>query len=389
MLREQVITPRAGRSGGAQKRGRAGVATAQRPAARRGGAGRTTPARRSSGATWRKVGAWAPTIAKVLLAVCAGVVVFHLYSVASASAFFALRTVDVSGASRASEDRIKNIVQRAAGPAGVWRTDLDAVRAELERQPWVRAAAVARVLPSGMRVRITERVPRVVVRTSAGRLTWVDDDGVIVGSVAPTDQMPAFFLHGWDEAETSAARAENRQRVVKFLELQHEWTTAGIAERVSEINLDDPQDVRVQLAGADSQVEVRLGRDDLTKRLRQSLQALDEQRQTPRGALISYIDMTQGKRAVIGFMRAQSSALGSDSAGATVETTAQAAGADNGTPMAKRMGNETAANAQRAHGDRAVRQRTTQKREAAHVVEHANEERRGAAQRPRRVGKAG
>ncbi len=389
MLREQVITPRAGR-GGAQKRGRAGVAnSAQRPAARRGGAGRTTPARRSSGATWRKVGAWAPTIGKVLFAICAGVVAFHLYSVASASTFFALRTVDVSGAARASEDRIKNIVQRAAGPVGVWRTDLDAVRAELERQPWVRAATVARVLPSGVRVRITERMPRAVVRTSSGRLTWVDDDGIIVGSVAPTDQLPAFFLRGWDEAETSAARGANRRRVAKFLELQGEWTAAGVAERVSEVNLDDPQDVRAQLAGADSQVEVRLGRDDLTKRLRQSLQALAEQRQTPRGALISYIDMTQGKRAVIGFMQAQSSVSSSDGADAVNSTATQSAGADNGPPMAQREVNQTATNVQRAHEARAVRQRTKQKREAAHVVEHANEEKRGTAQRPRRVGKVG
>jgi len=90
-----------------------------------------------------------------------------------------------------------------------------------------------------------------------------------------------------------------------LLELQNEWTAAGLAERVSEVNLDDLHDVRAQLAGADSQVEVRLGRDDLTKRLHQALQALDEQRQTPRGAFVSYIDMTQGKRAVIGFLRAQ------------------------------------------------------------------------------------
>ncbi len=387
MLREQVITPRAGRGGGAQKRGRAGVATGQRPAARRSGGnatGRTTPARSS---TWRKVGVWAPTIGKVLLAVCAGVVAFHLYSVASTSTFFALRTVDVSGAARASEERIKNIVQRAASPGGVWRTDLDAVRAELERQPWVRSAAVGRVLPSGMRVHITERLPRAIVRTAAGRLTWVDDDGVIVGTVAPTDQLPPFFLRGWDEAETVAARVANRQRVAKVLELQREWTAAGVAARVSEVNLDDLQDVRTQLAGADSQVEVRLGKDELTKRLRQSLQALDEQRQTPRGALISYIDMSQGKRAVIGFMRAQSSALSRDGADAPVGPPQP--DADHNPLIAKHAGNETAANRLRTQPERAVRQRTMQKREAAHVVEHTNAEKRGAAQRPRRVGKTG
>ncbi len=364
MLREQVITPRA-RRGGAQKRGRAGVAAQQRPTARRGGAGRTTPAR-SSGSAWRKLGVWAPTIGKVLLAVCAGVFVFHLYSVASSSTFFALRTVDVSGASRASEEQIKTIVRRAAGPVGVWRTDIDDVRAELERQPWVRAAAVARVLPSGVRVRITERMPRAVVRTAAGRLMWVDDDGVIVGTVAPTDQMPAFFLRGWDEAETSAARAVNRRRVAKLLDLQNEWTTAGIAERVSEVNLDEPQDVRVQLAGADAQVEVRfLGANDLTKHLRHALEKLDESRATPRGSAISYIIARQDGGIVLGYSDAASQRAAVD------DKTANGAVESPRTNNIKHLAKSNAA-----------------PRKAAHREARADAHVRGEAQRPRRVGKA-
>jgi hypothetical protein len=124
---------------------------------------------------------------------------------------------------------------------------------------------------------------------------------VLTGTVAPTQNAPAFFMRGWDESGTESGRTENRRRVEKYLELSREWEAAGIASRVSELNLDDLRDVRAQLTGDDSQIEVRLGRDDLTKRLRQSLEALDEQRSTPRGAHITYIDMTQGKRAVIGF----------------------------------------------------------------------------------------
>jgi cell division septal protein FtsQ len=183
----------------------------------------------------------------------------------------------------------------------VWKADLANLSAELERQPWVRKAVVTRVLPSGLRVRITERTPRAVVRTAAGRFVWVDDDGVLTGTVAPTQNAPAFFMRGWDESGTESGRTENRRRVEKYLELSREWEAAGIASRVSEVNLDDLRDVRAQLTGDDSRIEVRLGRDDLTKRLRQSLEALDEQRSTPRGAHITYIDMTQGKRAVIGF----------------------------------------------------------------------------------------
>lgn len=320
MLREQVITPRAGR-GGAQGggRGRAGDVAQQRPVKRggNGGGGQRSGAGARKGAqagAWSNALAWMPSIGKVLVVVCVGVVCFTAYRTAASSSFFALRTVDVSGVSQGSEDQLKAVVRRAGGARGVWQADLAAISAELERQPWVRKAIVSRVLPSGLRVRITERVPRAVVRNAAGRFVWVDDDGVLTGTVAPTQNTPAFFMRGWDESGTESGRTENRRRVEKYLELSREWEAAGIAARVSEVNLDDLRDVRAQLTGDDSQIEVRLGREDLTKRLRQSLEALDEQRSTPRGAYITYIDMTQGKRAVIGF---KAHALGQSNVEAT------------------------------------------------------------------------
>jgi hypothetical protein len=75
-----------------------------------------------------------------------------------------------------------------------------------------------------------------------------------------------------------------------------------VSERVSEVNLLDLRDVRVQLAGDDSQIEVRLGSQDQSARLNKALSVLDAQRQTARGPLISYIDLTQGKRAIVGLV---------------------------------------------------------------------------------------
>lgn len=316
MLKEQVISARggggrggAGRGGGGDDRavvtteGRAGKLT-QRPSARRNdksqdkrGAAQRAKSKRGS---WQRALAWSPTVAKVLIAVCAGLVLFKGYRAAASSTFFDVRSVDVSGVSQASEDQIKQIVRRGAS-AGAWKADLKALSAEIERQPWVRTAVVTRVLPSGLRVRISERVPRVVVHNAAGRFVWVDDDGVAVGSLTPAQQQPTFFMRGFDESSTDAARAENRERVKTFMTLAGEWEAAGVAARVSELNLDDLRDVRAQLAGDDSQIEVRLGKEGWTKRLSQALGKLDEQRQTPRGALITYIDMTQGRRAVFGF----------------------------------------------------------------------------------------
>lgn len=301
----EALTPRAGR--GAAVKGRGGdIVIVQQPAPRRG-----TPARGKGQAAkqgtpklrrnaWRKVAAMMPLAGKVLLAACLGVVLFRSYRAAGSSEFFNLRSVDVAGTGRASDEQIRQIVRRAAS-GGVWQADLNAVAAEIERQPWVRSATVSRVLPSGLRVRVTERAPRAVVRTNAGRFVWVDEDAVMVGALAPDHHQPPFFLRGWDESGTAEARAANRERVAKFLSLAREWEAAGLASRVSEVNLDDLRDVRAQLAGEDSEIEVRLGREDWTKRLVQAVGALEEHRASPRGGQITYIDMTQSRRAVLGF----------------------------------------------------------------------------------------
>ncbi|MDQ1613940.1 MAG: cell division protein FtsQ [Pyrinomonadaceae bacterium] len=411
MLREQVITPRAGRgTQGGGSRGRAGEITQQRPSKRggNGGSGRMGASSRgktskgSSSSSWGKALAWMPLAGKTLLAVCVGLVCFTAYRTASSSSFFQLRTVDVSGVTQGSEDQIKSVVRRAGGANGVWQADLGTISAELERQPWVRKAVVTRVLPSGLRVRITERTPRAVVRTSAGRFVWVDDDGVMTGTVAPTQNAPAFFMRGWDESGTESGRTENRRRVEKYLELSREWEAAGIASRVSEVNLDDLRDVRAQLTGDDSQIEVRLGREDLTKRLRQSLETLDEQRSTPRGAFITYIDMTQGKRAVIG---SKPHALNQGGAAVTEKSNVNAAVDETFNASETTAANVAAdTNRRAAETKKPAAQSSSKPRQlAAKVKEDKKQARargdasertatgqtRGGIERPRRVGRSG
>lgn len=393
------MTPRAGR--GPAVKGRGGDAViVQQPAPRKAAAARGKGAQQPRQGTlkprrtaWRRVAALMPAAGKVLLAVCLGLVLFKGYRAAASSEFFDLKSVDVGGTARASDDQIKQIVRRAAASGGVWRADLDAIALEIERQPWVRSATVARVLPSGLRVRVAERVPRAVVRTGAGRFVWVDEDAVMVGALAPDQEQPAFFLRGWDESGTDPARAANRQRVSQFLSLAREWEAAGLASRVSEVNLDDLRDVRAQLAGEDSDIEVRLGREDWTKRLVQAVTALEEHRAAPRGGQITYIDMTQNRRAVLGFKSGTAAGpavvtAGPAAAGAqTVNAVAPAADSNtrdsgSGTPTAKKPSEKAA---------RAAEKKSEQKpeRKAGKKPPAANDRTAAGDERPRRVGGEG
>ena len=292
-MREQVITPRS--RGARESKGR-GVA-AQRPA-RKGGRGVA-----GGESAWRTALRFLPLALKVTACAAVGLVLFLGYRAASSASFFRLTTVEVEGASRTSPDEVKAIVRRHAAAVGVWRADLAAIGDELKRQPWVRGAVVSRVLPSGVRVRVAEREPSLVVRTEAGRFAWVDDEGVMLGPAQPSDRLPPFFVRGFNEAPTDAARADNRERVARALEMMREWQAGGLTNRVSEVNLSDLRDVRVQLTGGDSQIEVRLGGKDFGPRFAKALEKLDEVRRQRPEIVVTRLDATlayKGGRVIVG-----------------------------------------------------------------------------------------
>lgn len=285
-MKEQVITPRAGGRSAAGGKGRSGEIV-QRPARR----DRGTSSSRAKSSGLHRVLAYLPLAGKVTLAVVIGVLIFAGYRAAASASFFQARNVDISGASRASTDEIRAIVRRGVAQTGVWRADLDAISRELKSVAWVREAVVSRVLPDGLRVRVTEREPRAIIRTAAGKFLWVDDEAFSLGAASPTDQI---FMRGWDEEGTAGERALNRERVKKFLEMTRDWETKGLSRRISEVNLNDLDDVRVQLTGDDSQIEIQLGKEDFGNRLKFALDELDRQRNTPIGPYILHINVAQG-----------------------------------------------------------------------------------------------
>ena len=329
-MKEQVIASRAPRRGNPTGKG-----LPQRPVRRDG---RSEQARFSV----RSLYAYVPRALKVAL-ILLGIIGLAIgYRAASSAALFQARAVDVIGTSRTSAEEIESLVRRSVSRTGVWRADLSALSLELGRLPGVRRAVVTRVLPDRLRVRITERVPLAVVRTSSGNFLWVDDEGVALGEMKTSDQMPPFFIRGWNEDGTSEARLENSERVKKYSEALREWQAVGVVERVSEISLFDIHDVRAQLTGKDSDIEVRLGSRELGRRLKEALDVLDEYKQTPRGSSITYADY-QGDHVLLGFSSGGKVAAGSDSAeNAADQTNDIAANAGNAATAAATNAETTA-----------------------------------------------
>lgn len=338
-MKEQVIASRGARRPATQTKG-----FVQRPARRNG-----APAGRSFSP--RALFGYLPAALKVVLAVLVLITLIVGYRVAASAALFQVRTIDVTGTTRTSAEEIEGLTRRAVARTGVWRADLNAISHELSRLPGVRRAVVSRVLPDRLRVRVTERVPVAIVRTAGGHFVWVDDEGVALGEMKPDDQMPVFFVRGWNEDGTEEARQENVERVKKYLDLVLEWNALGLSERVSEVTLVDVRDIRVQLAGKDSQIEVRLGSQDPGQRLKIALDTLDVYKQTPRGSAITYVDLQTG-RVVIGF--SSGNKVASDSPDVATQTPSQTSTSNTNANVGERKAQteKTPANDNRQRNER-------------------------------------
>src|ERR1043165_8594528 len=129
------------------------------------------------------------------------------YQTVTASNFFEVKTIDVNGVDRASMDDIHRIVSADTQRTGVWNADLPDIRQKIEKLPFVKFAAVSRVLPHGLKVVVTERLPIAVVRVSTGNFL-IDADGEILAP-PKTDDSSLMTITGWDEAKTEKAVKDN------------------------------------------------------------------------------------------------------------------------------------------------------------------------------------
>jgi cell division protein FtsQ len=99
------------------------------------------------------------------------------------SSLFAIKTVEVVGAAHVSADAVRSLA-RVPANATLIRFPADAVQQRVETDPWIASASVSRVFPSGMRIRIVERVPVAIV--DAGSALWlVDGTGAVITTSTP------------------------------------------------------------------------------------------------------------------------------------------------------------------------------------------------------------
>jgi len=148
----------------------------------------------------------------------------------------------------------------------VLRVPLDARRSEIEQIPWVESASVQRILPNRIRVELTERTPIAFAR-NGNELALIDAHGVILDR--PQGEDLQFPIVSGVSDELSRDQREKRMQVYQEFMKDVDLVRAGSSDRVSEIDLSNPKDLRVVMAGlagpTDSQaVTIHFGSGEFT-----------------------------------------------------------------------------------------------------------------------------
>ena len=148
----------------------------------------------------------------------------------------------------------------------VLRIPLDVRRSQLEQIPWVESASVQRILPNRLRIELTERTPVAFAR-NGNELALIDAHGVVLDR--PRGEDLHFPIVTGVSEDLPRDQREKRMQTYEAFMKDVDLVRGGSSDRVSEIDLSNPKDLRVVMTGLasanDSQaVTIHFGSSEFT-----------------------------------------------------------------------------------------------------------------------------
>jgi cell division protein FtsQ len=206
--------------------------------------------------------------------------------------------IEVSGSHIVSREAIVQQFVRDRGRS-VLRVPLEDRRGALEEIAWIESATVQRILPNRVRVEVTERTPIAFFRNGT-ELALIDAHGVILDRPRGEDlQFP--IVTGLSE---NMAREERGRRMQTYQEFMKDidLVRSGSSDRVSEVDLANPKDLRAVMTGiasaSDTQaLTIHFGQGDFTGKYRMVVENF-AQWQASNGRVNS-IDLQYAKQVVL------------------------------------------------------------------------------------------
>src|SRR5260221_3807913 len=193
--------------------------------------------------------------------------------------------VEIAGVKNASRAHVMEVAGADIG-RNIFFVPLDERKKQLEQIPWVEEASVMRLLPNRIAVTIHERTP-VAFAQIGSRISLIDANGVVMGLPANRQTKYSFpVIRGITDTEPLSSRSAAMKiynRLVSELGATEGEGTASSStnyvKQLSEVDLSDPENVKVTANDPGGTMVVHLGAQDFRPRYKLYVTHIAEWRQ--------------------------------------------------------------------------------------------------------------
>ncbi len=266
-------------------------------------ANKRIPVRR--GALARKTASRVQAVAVVALVLAAlGAGIYEARAFALHSWRFRVHSendIELVGDAPNSRAQVLEKLREAVG-RNVFQISLAERKQELEKIPWVESAAVSRLWPNRLRVMVKERTP-VAFIALGGRIALIDAQGVVMDLPPGVPNNYSFpVITGMNENEPLSTRAPRMQTYTRLMR-ELDGSDGGpqaktqYSHDLEEVDLSDPEDVKVTAKGGSGPVLLHLGNESFLPRFMVFLSNVQKWEQD-RGKLES-VDLRYGREVIL------------------------------------------------------------------------------------------
>jgi cell division protein FtsQ len=169
---------------------------------------------------------------------------------------FAIQTIEVKGAKRATKDSLVRLAGISEGQ-NILTIDAQAIERTIDAHPWVAHVTVSRRFPKKVEIEIEEHVPAVLV--SLGHLYYADATGEIVKRYTPGENESIPVVTGLTREEIETDDGDARSRLVSAIDFYAELRAVmgKEAPKVAEVHLD--RAIGLSFVAAEEDVRVVMG----------------------------------------------------------------------------------------------------------------------------------
>jgi len=207
-----------------------------------------------------------------------------MYLFSRTEPIFLLKNIRIKGTSQLSESEILAKIYPLIKDS-IFGTDMGKVREAIASHPFIKDVRVKRVFPFSILIDVNERAPSALWIGSGGDIRMLDESGQAYRSLTKGDATGLFAI---------STSEKNEARSI-FKEVSS-WEQQGIMKKdaISEVVYREGSMTVFSLEGG---VEIILGKEDQTERLKRALAVLEDARK--RGLMIRCIDARFEKGAIV------------------------------------------------------------------------------------------